>query len=87
MLKLTLVFFNYRQFSVSFQLVSLFSNTAPVRNVYITPIYEQSLRQIDVSAATFNFHNITERNKILKVLNGNKLSIYVSVIINSVVGT
>ena len=80
-------FFNYRQFSVSLQLVSLFSNTAPVRNVYITPIYEQSLRQIDVSAATFNFHNITERNKILKDLNGNKLSIYVSVIINSVVGT
>ena len=86
MLKLTLVFFNYRQFSVSLQLVSLLSNTAPVRNVYITPICEQSIRQIDVSAAAFNFHNITERNKILKVLNGKKLSIYVSVIINSVVG-
>ena len=71
---------------MSLQLVSLLSNTGPVRNVYITPIYEQSLRQIDVSAAAFNFHNITERNKILKVLNGKKLSIYVSVIINSVVG-
>lgn len=68
---------------MSLQLVSLLSNTGPVRNVYITPIYEQSLRQIDVSAAAFNFHNITERNKILKVLNGNKLS----VIINPVVGT
>ena len=87
MLTLTLVFFNYRQFSASLQLVSLFSNTAPVRNVYITPIYEQSLQQKDASAAAFNFHNITEKNKILKILNGNKLSIYVSVIKNSVVST
>lgn len=87
MLKLTLVFFNNRKFSVSLQLVSLLSNTAPVKNVYITPIYDQSLRQIDALAAAFNFHKITEGNKIFKILDGNKSSIYVSVIINSVVST
>ena len=62
---------------ISIDLLSRMTNTGPIKNVLVTAVYEHPLKQIEASSVTFNFHNITQRNAIHQIVDGNKTSIYV----------